>query len=99
MAENIKAAKSLISEMTLDEKIAQLGSYWMWDLQTKGVFDEVKLAEKLNNGIGQITRIGGASTYPPDEIARVGNQIQRFWWSIPGWASRQFSTKRPAPAG
>ena len=29
MSENIKTVKSSIIEMTLDEKFAQLGSFWM----------------------------------------------------------------------
>lgn len=68
----------LITEMTLDEKIAQLGSYWMWDLQTDGKYDPSKVAEKMQNGIGQVTRVGGASTYTPNEIVKIGNKMQKF---------------------
>jgi len=27
--------QELVNQMTLDEKLAQLGSYWMYELQTK----------------------------------------------------------------
>ncbi|HKJ27905.1 MAG TPA: glycoside hydrolase family 3 N-terminal domain-containing protein [Anaerolineales bacterium] len=68
----------LIADMTVDEKIAQIGSYWMWDLQTQGEYDSAKAADRLKNGIGQITRVAGASTYRPDEAAKYGNRIQKF---------------------
>lgn len=67
----------LLARMTLEEKIAQIGSCWMYELQTRGVLDGAKMEARLVNGIGQITRLGGASTYTPQESARVGNQIQR----------------------
>ncbi len=68
----------LISDMTLDEKLAQIGSYWMYDLQTKGELDQKKIADKLNHGIGQITRIAGASTLDPVSAAKAANRIQKF---------------------
>ena len=51
--------------MTLDEKLAQIGSYWIYDLQTNGQLDRAKTEEKLKHGIGQITRVAGASTLDP----------------------------------
>ena len=75
---NEKQIQQLLSQMTLDEKLAQLRSYWMYDLQTSGVLDDQKVASKLHDGIGQITRIGGASTYTPREAAKVANQLQSF---------------------
>jgi beta-glucosidase len=64
--------------MTLDEKLAQIGSYWIYDLQTKGNLDHQKIEEKLKYGIGQLTRVGGASTLNPQSIAKTANTIQRF---------------------
>ena len=46
-------ARTLVSKMTLDEKIAQIGSYWMFDLQTDGELDGAKLSEKLRSGTGR----------------------------------------------
>lgn len=71
-------AKQLLSQMTLDEKLAQLGSYWMYDLQTKGTLDDELIATKLKDGIGQITRLAGASTVNPSDAAKASNQLQRF---------------------
>jgi beta-glucosidase len=68
----------LLGEMTLDEKIAQLGSYWFYQLQKKGCLNDQLLKEKLHNGIGQITRIGGSSTYDPLKVAKSGNTIQKY---------------------
>lgn len=68
----------LIVKMTLDEKLAQIGAYWMYELQSEGVLDPRKVEEKLKHGIGQITRVAGASTLDPVSAAKVGNQLQKF---------------------
>ena len=73
-----KRVETLLSQMTLDEKLAQLGSWWMYELQTAGQLDEVKLKVKLGHGIGQITRVAGASTLDPLAAAKAGNRIQKF---------------------
>ena len=73
-----KTLDTLLAQMTLDEKLAQIGSYWMYELQTGGVLDLDKIQTKLGRGIGQITRVGGASTFDPVSAAKVGNQIQKF---------------------
>ncbi|HEX2622888.1 MAG TPA: glycoside hydrolase family 3 N-terminal domain-containing protein, partial [Phototrophicaceae bacterium] len=68
----------LLAQMTLDEKIAQLGSYWVYELLDKVTFSPDKAQKLLHNGIGHITRVGGASNVLPLEIATIGNHIQRF---------------------
>jgi beta-glucosidase len=70
--------EALLSQMSLDEKLAQIGSCWVYELQTNGNLDSTKIKEKLGLGIGQITRIGGASTLDPVGVARSGNQVQKF---------------------
>jgi beta-glucosidase len=70
--------KSIVSQMTLDEKLAQLGSYWMFELQTHNEIDTGKVASKLKHGIGQITRLAGASTFTPASAAKAGNCLQKF---------------------
>ncbi len=69
---------NLLAQMTLDEKLAQIGSYWMFDLQTNGVLDWEKTADKLKHGIGQITRVAGASTLDPVSAAKASNSLQKF---------------------
>lgn len=78
MKSNKQRALDLISAMTLDEKLAQIGSYWMFDLQTNGTLDWEKASGLLKNGIGQITRVAGASTLDPVNAARAGNSLQKF---------------------
>jgi beta-glucosidase len=69
---------NILSQMKLDEKIAQLGSYWIYELQTKGELDQNKVADKLKDGIGQITRVAGASMLDPVTAAKVGNKLQKY---------------------
>ncbi|MGB2965120.1 MAG: glycoside hydrolase family 3 N-terminal domain-containing protein [Anaerolineales bacterium] len=78
MASIKQRVKDLVSQMTLDEKLAQLGSYWMYELQSEGEFDLGKVKDMLGFGIGQITRVAGATTWEPVKAAKVGNQIQKF---------------------
>lgn len=68
----------LLDQMTLDEKIAQLGSYWVYQLLDGLAFSPEKTAARLGNGIGHITRLGGASNLQPSESAALANTIQRF---------------------
>ncbi len=68
----------LLSEMTLEEKIAQLSAVWVYEILDGVEFSEDKARRLLRNGIGQITRIGGASNLPPEQSAKLANRIQRF---------------------
>jgi len=70
---------SLIAQMTLDEKIAQLGAVYAVNLiDTALQFDPHKAEAYLNNGIGQITRIGGGTLLPPMQTAAIANAIQHY---------------------
>lgn len=71
-------ARDLLARMTLDEKLAQLGSAWVYELLADGQFAPAKAEAIMAHGIGQITRIGGASSVRPDDSARLANAIQRF---------------------
>jgi beta-glucosidase len=73
-----KRIDELLSEMNLDEKIAQLGSCWMFELQSNGKSDEAKIAKRFKHGIGQITRVAGASTLDPVSAVRTANALQKF---------------------
>ncbi len=63
----------LLGRMTLDEKLAHLGSRWIYELS-----DPAEASRLLAQGIGQITRIGGASNLKPADSAATANAIQRF---------------------
>jgi beta-glucosidase len=70
--------RDLLEQMTLEEKVAQLGSAWVHELQEGHTFSQTKAAGALNKGIGQITRIGGASTLNPQTSAEMANAIQSY---------------------
>lgn len=64
--------------MTLDEKIAQLGSHWVYEILDNKKFSSKKADTLFKYGIGQITRLAGASNFSPDESARIANRIQKY---------------------
>ncbi|HVU09913.1 MAG TPA: glycoside hydrolase family 3 N-terminal domain-containing protein [Phototrophicaceae bacterium] len=68
----------LLAQMTLEEKIAQLGSYWVYEILDGTTFAPAKARQLLSNGVGQITRKGGASNVRPNESGTLANQIQKF---------------------
>lgn len=75
VAERVQA---LLAEMTLEEKIGQLGSAWVFELLDDLTFSDAKAHRLMTHGIGQITRIGGASNLRPVDSARLANTIQRW---------------------
>ena len=68
----------LLSRMTLDEKLAQLGSCWVFELLTGLKFDSGKGEKIMRRGIGHITRLAGSSNLDPVAAAKTANQIQRY---------------------
>lgn len=68
----------LLEQMTLEEKIAQLGSTWIYQLLDNQEFSTEKAAALFANGAGQITRLGGASNLRPKQLAGLANQIQKY---------------------
>ena len=70
--------ESLLEMMTLEEKVAQLGSAWVFQLTEKGQFSREKVGSLLRHGLGHVTRISGASDLPPRDAARLANEIQRY---------------------
>jgi beta-glucosidase len=75
---NDQRVHRLLSQMSLDEKLAQIGSYWMFDLQSRGKFDPQKISNKLKYGIGQISRPAGVTTFDPVSAAKATNHLQKF---------------------
>ncbi len=68
----------LLARMTLDEKLAQIGSCWIFELQNGRDLDLHLVNQKLQHGIGQISRLAGASTLEPAACAKTANDLQRF---------------------
>lgn len=75
--EHLREARQLLGRMNLEEKVAQLGSYGPEQLLEDGRLTE-KGKELLRHGIGQITRLAGASDLGPEEAARAANEIQEY---------------------
>lgn len=71
--------EDLLGRMTLEEKVAQLSGMGPERLlDAKGNLMEAQAERLLKNGIGQITRIAGASGKDPEVAARASNQVQKF---------------------
>jgi beta-glucosidase len=68
----------LLARMTLDEKIAQLGSVWSFEIVGTGTLDREHARVLVGNGIGQITRLAGATNLAACEVAALANDVQRF---------------------
>lgn len=68
----------LLTHMTLDEKIAQMGSYWVYEILDGITFSPQKAQKLLYRGVGHITRMGGASNIRPGQSAVLANTIQKF---------------------
>jgi beta-glucosidase len=68
----------LLARMTPAEKAAQLGSAWVFQLAEGPDLHEERAALLLANGLGQVTRVSGASSLPLEQSARLANAIQRF---------------------
>ncbi len=68
----------LLARMTLDEKIQQLSAIWVYEVLDDGRLVDSEMAAHLKEGIGQITRIGGASHLSPSDSAATANAIQQY---------------------
>ena len=69
----------LLARMTLDEKLAQLGSLWSFEMfSSETDLDLDRVRDRLANGIGQVSRVAGATNLDMAGAAEAGNAIQRF---------------------
>jgi beta-glucosidase len=66
----------LLSRMTLEEKAAQLGSAWIFELADGATFSRDRAEPHVQHGIGQVTRLCGASSLEAEAAARLANEIQ-----------------------
>jgi beta-glucosidase len=64
--------------MTLAEKVAQLTSVQPDELLTDGELDEELVRERLSEGIGHVTRLGGHAGLEPGRAAELTREIQSF---------------------
>jgi beta-glucosidase len=68
----------LLGRMTIEEKVAQLGSVWSFEIVGIGTLNRERAATLVGHGIGQITRLAGATNLAACDVAALGNDVQRF---------------------
>ncbi len=68
--------EDLLSRMTLEEKVVQLGAVWGAQCIEDDAFSEERARTALQNGIGHITRLAGLME--PRAGAKIANAIQKF---------------------
>jgi beta-glucosidase len=68
----------LLGRMTSPEKIAQLGSFWAFEVVGRDGIEPERLASLAGEGIGQITRLAGSTNLRPSEVAETANAIQDY---------------------
>ncbi|WP_448543374.1 glycoside hydrolase family 3 N-terminal domain-containing protein [Roseiflexus sp.] len=68
----------LLGRMTVEEKVAQLGSLWIYEIADEQGLNRQWAHERMAHGLGQVTRLAGGSSLGPVETAHLANQIQRF---------------------
>ncbi|UDY34665.1 glycoside hydrolase family 3 N-terminal domain-containing protein [Dermatobacter hominis] len=69
---------ALIADMTLAEKLAQLGCVWSTQLVDDSGFSDDAARRLLRDGTGQVTRIAASTGLRPQGLAVFANEIQRF---------------------
>ena len=72
--------EDLLGRMTLDEMAAQLGSYWIYQLDDGKNLSHEKAQRLLHDGIGQITRV---------RRRRWRTRSKSIWWRKPGLEFRR----------
>ena len=73
-----KKVNELLQKMTVEEKVYQLTSVLVKDILENNQFSEEKAKKVIPHGIGQITRVAGASNFTPQQALEAANQIQKF---------------------
>ncbi len=70
--------EDLLERMTPQEKVAQLGSVWAFEIMPDGRLDRAALAALLGSGMGELTRLAGSTNLALSAAVVAGNEIQRF---------------------
>jgi len=73
-----RQARSILSRMTVDEKLAQLGSVWGYEVMGRRAFSAKKARSLVKHGIGQVTRPATSSGLLSRELVQFVNEIQRY---------------------
>lgn len=81
-------ADDLLARMSIDEKVGQLGSVWVFQIADQAGFDADRAAPLMASGLGHVTRVSGASSFTARQAAELANAVQRHLidhtrWGIP----------------
>lgn len=68
----------LIGRMTREEKLAQLGAIWAFEVVGRDGLDRKRMAGLAGHGLGELTRLAGSTNLRPHDVARTATAIQRF---------------------
>ncbi|MCB0049213.1 MAG: beta-glucosidase, partial [Caldilinea sp.] len=68
----------LLGRMTVEEKVAQLGSLWIYEIAGDDGLDADRARGRMADGLGQVTRLAGGSSLGPVATAELANAIQTF---------------------
>jgi beta-glucosidase len=63
----------LLARMTVEEKIAQLGSLWIYEIAGDEGLNQERAQARMAHGLGQVTRLAGGSSLGPVETAKLAN--------------------------
>ncbi|MFD1643593.1 glycoside hydrolase family 3 N-terminal domain-containing protein [Halohasta litorea] len=69
---------ALVDRMTLEAKVAQLGTIRIGSVLDDGSFDPARARETIPHGIGRVTRVGRESGLPPRQLATEIANLQSF---------------------
>ncbi len=71
-------ARELLSKMTVQEKVAQMGGVWSFELLDSGKFSADKAEALIKNGIGHVARPGFGTGLDTQQLADFSNELQEF---------------------
>ncbi len=74
-----KRVEDLLSKMTLEEKAAQLCGDLPSSFISEGKVDMEQMRERFSDGLGRFTQFSLVGLVDPEQIAKISNQIQRFF--------------------
>ncbi|MEA1931656.1 MAG: glycoside hydrolase family 3 N-terminal domain-containing protein [Euryarchaeota archaeon] len=74
----VHSIDALVDRMTLEAKVAQLGTIRIGSVLDDGSFDPARARETIPHGIGRVTRVGRESGLAPRELASEIADLQSF---------------------
>ncbi len=77
-ATNRELVTTILADLSLEEKVAQLGTVRIGSLLEDGEFSRERAIDEIPHGIGRVTRVGRESRLDPAALSRAVRDIQRF---------------------